>query len=207
MYSGLNVDFMPANTKSILQPINQKVTLIFNSQYLKSTFHKAIAAIDCNSSERTRKNKLKDFWTEFTNLDAICNVCDSCICAESLQFCSTLCEPVDCSPSGCSLHGILEARILEWDWNGLHALLQGIFMTQDWTQVSRVSCIGQVGSLPTEPPGNGKRQKYWQELRSWFQPSWMTLKFSKTSVKEITADVETARELELEVEPEDVATI
>ena len=125
MYSGLNVDFMSANTKSILQSINQKVTLIFNSQYLKSTFHKAIAAIDCNSSDRTGKNKLKDFWTEFSNLDAICNVCDSCVCAESLQFCSTLCDPVGCSPSGCSLHGILEARILEWDWNGLHALLQG----------------------------------------------------------------------------------
>ena len=35
----------------------------------------------------------------------------------------------------------------------------------------------------------------------------MTLKCSKTSVKEIPADVETARELELEVEPEDVATM
>ena len=35
----------------------------------------------------------------------------------------------------------------------------------------------------------------------------MTLKCSKTSVKEITADVETARDLELEEEPEDVATM
>ena len=56
MYNGLNVDFMPANTKSILQPINQEVTLIFNSQYLGSTFHKAIPAIDCNSSDRTGQN-------------------------------------------------------------------------------------------------------------------------------------------------------
>ena len=35
----------------------------------------------------------------------------------------------------------------------------------------------------------------------------MTLKYSKTSVKEVTADAETAREPELEVEPEDVATM
>ena len=26
----------------------------------------------------------------------------------------TFCDPTDCSPSGCSLHGILQARILEW---------------------------------------------------------------------------------------------
>ena len=35
--------------------------------------------------------------------------------------------PVDCSPPGSSVHGILQARILEW---GFHSLLQGIFLTQ-----------------------------------------------------------------------------
>ena len=30
------------------------------------------------------------------------------------QFCLTLCDPMDCSASGSSVHGILQARILEW---------------------------------------------------------------------------------------------
>ena len=34
--------------------------------------------------------------------------------AKSLQSCPTLCDPVDHSPPGSSLHGILQARILEW---------------------------------------------------------------------------------------------
>ena len=34
--------------------------------------------------------------------------------AKSLQLCSTLCDPMDCSPPGSSVHGILQARILEW---------------------------------------------------------------------------------------------
>ena len=37
-----------------------------------------------------------------------------CVCAEWLQSCLTLCVPMDCSPSGSSVHGILQARILEW---------------------------------------------------------------------------------------------
>ena len=37
-----------------------------------------------------------------------------CACAKSLQSCLTLCNPMDCSPPGCSVHGILQARILEW---------------------------------------------------------------------------------------------
>jgi len=31
-----------------------------------------------------------------------------------VQLCPTLCHPMDCSPSGSSVHGILQARILEW---------------------------------------------------------------------------------------------
>ena len=30
------------------------------------------------------------------------------------QSCPTLCDPMDCSLPGCSVHGILQARILEW---------------------------------------------------------------------------------------------
>ena len=30
------------------------------------------------------------------------------------QLCPTLCDPMDCSPQGSSVHGILQARILEW---------------------------------------------------------------------------------------------
>ena len=29
------------------------------------------------------------------------------------QLCLTLCDPMDCSPPGSSVHGILQARILE----------------------------------------------------------------------------------------------
>ena len=34
--------------------------------------------------------------------------------ARSLQSCLTLCDLVDCSPPGCSVRGILQARTLEW---------------------------------------------------------------------------------------------
>ena len=34
--------------------------------------------------------------------------------AKSLQSCSTLCDPIDGSPLGSSVSGILQARILEW---------------------------------------------------------------------------------------------
>ena len=31
------------------------------------------------------------------------------------QLCLTLCDPVDCSPPGFSVHGTFQVRILEWD--------------------------------------------------------------------------------------------
>ena len=34
--------------------------------------------------------------------------------AKSLQSCPTLCDPMDCSLLGVSVHGILQARTLEW---------------------------------------------------------------------------------------------
>ena len=37
-----------------------------------------------------------------------------CGCMFAAQSCLTLCAPVDCSPPGSSVCGILQARILEW---------------------------------------------------------------------------------------------
>ena len=34
--------------------------------------------------------------------------------AKSLQSCLTLCDPMDCTPPGASVYGILQARTLEW---------------------------------------------------------------------------------------------
>ena len=37
-----------------------------------------------------------------------------CVCAKLLQLCLTLYDLMDCSPPGSSVHGILQARILQW---------------------------------------------------------------------------------------------
>ena len=37
-----------------------------------------------------------------------------CVRGESLHSCPTACDPMDCSPPGSSVHGILQARRLEW---------------------------------------------------------------------------------------------
>ena len=42
-------------------------------------------------------------------------VCISaCMCAKLLQLCPPLCDPMDCSLPGSFVHGIFQARILEW---------------------------------------------------------------------------------------------
>ena len=37
-----------------------------------------------------------------------------CVCAKLLYSCPTLCNPMNCSPPGFSVHGIFQARIKEW---------------------------------------------------------------------------------------------
>ena len=44
------------------------------------------------------------------------------------QSCPSLCDPLDCSPPGSSVHGILQASILEWvAITPLHSLVCCIF--------------------------------------------------------------------------------
>ena len=68
------------------------------------------------------------------------NGVNECTHAKSLQSYPTLCNPLDCSPPGSSVHGILQARILEWV-----AMLssRGSSQSRDWTHISYNPCIGR----------------------------------------------------------------
>ena len=61
----------------------------------------------------------------------------ACVCAGGpakwLQLCLTLSHPIDCSPPGSPVHGILQATILE---AGSHSPSRGSSQARDWTWVS-----------------------------------------------------------------------
>ena len=71
-----------------------------------------------------------------------------CVCTHLVaQSCKTLCDPMECSPSGCSVYGIFQARILEWV---AIASSRGSSWPRDWTQnISCVSCIGSLYNCAT----------------------------------------------------------
>ena len=75
-------------------------------------------------------------------------------CVKSHQSCMTLCNPMDCSPPGSSVHGDFPGKNTAV---GCHALLQGIFPTQGSNL--RLLCLlhWQAGSLPLAPPGKPLR--------------------------------------------------
>ena len=80
--------------------------------------------------------------------------------AKSLQSCPTLCDPIDCSPPGSHIPGILQARTLEW---------VAISFSNAWkwkVKVKSLSCV-QLFATPWSaayqaPLSMGfSRQEYW----------------------------------------------
>ena len=80
--------------------------------------------------------------------------------AKSLQSCSTLCDPIDGSPTGSPIPGILQARTLEW---------VAISFSNAWKWKVKVKSLSGVRLLATPwtaayqaPPSMGfSRQEYW----------------------------------------------
>ena len=80
--------------------------------------------------------------------------------AKLLQSCPTLCDPIDGSPSGSSVPGILQARTLEW---------VGISFSNAWKWKVKVKSLSHIWVLATPwtaahqaPPSMGfSRQEYW----------------------------------------------
>ena len=63
-----------------------------------------------------------------------------CVHAKLLQSCLTLHNPMDCSPSASSVHGFLQARILEWI---ARLSSKGSSWPMDLIHTSYISCIGR----------------------------------------------------------------
>ena len=84
-----------------------------------------------------------DIWQTFASIHLVCK------CATSLQSCLTLCDPLDCSPQGSSVHGILQARTLEW---AATPSSRESSRPRDPTRVSRSPALAG-GHGPLVPPG------------------------------------------------------
>ena len=80
--------------------------------------------------------------------------------AESLQSCPTLCNPIDGSPPGSPVTGILQARTLEW---------VAVSFSNAWKWKVKVKLLSRVRLFETPwtaahqaPPSMGfSRQEYW----------------------------------------------
>ena len=68
------------------------------------------------------------------------------LCAKLLQLCSTLCDPVDCSLPGSSVHGFSRQE----HWNGLPCSPPGDLPNSG---IEPRSSLLQADSSPSEPPG------------------------------------------------------
>ena len=75
--------------------------------------------------------------------------------AKSLQSCPTLCDPIEGSPPGSSVHGIFQARVLEWGAIAFSVILLGF----PHSSVGKESTCnaGDPGSIPGSgrSPGEG----------------------------------------------------
>ena len=104
-------------------------------------------------------------------------VCAAAAAAKSLQSCPTLCNPIDSSPPGPAVPGILQARTLEW---------VAISFSNVWKWKVKGKSLSRVRPLATpwtaayqSPPSMGfSRQKYWSGVPlpspygMWTIPQW-----------------------------------
>ena len=74
------------------------------------------------------KSKQEEYW----QIQWGANIYD----IEVTQSCLTLCHPMDCGLPDSSVHGIFQARVLEWV---AISFCRGFFRPRDWTQVSCIA--------------------------------------------------------------------
>ena len=100
--------------------------------------------------------------------------------AKSLQSCPTLCDPIDGSPPGSPVPGILQARTPEWVAMGCHFLLQCMKVKSE-SEVAQ-SCPTLSNPMDWSLPGSS--------IHGIFQArvlEWGAIAFSALIIKEVNS--------------------
>ena len=95
--------------------------------------------------------------------------------SEVVQSCLTLCDPMDCSLPGSSIHGIFQARVLEWVASSFS---RGFSQPRDWTWISRI--VGRHFTVWATRDGNQKNVPMtlnftFKSMCGWMWPFSFTL--------------------------------
>ena len=85
------------------------------------------------------------FYSESVGWGHLIKWCMHSVCIKS---CQTLCDPMDCSLPGSSVHGIFQATILEW----IVISSRGVFPNQGSNLLLSSLLHWLAGSPPLEPP-------------------------------------------------------
>ena len=103
---------------------------------------------------------IKTIFININSWNLYVNICYAAAAAKSLQSCPTLCDPIDGSPPGPAVPGILQARTLEW---------VAISSSNAWKWKVKMKSLSHVRLLATPwtaacqaPPSMGfSKQEYW----------------------------------------------
>ena len=98
-----------------------------------------------------------------------------CVCSKLLRSCLTLCDPIDHSSPGSSVHGIFQARILEWV---AMPSPKGSSWPRHWTCISYVSCTGRrviYTSAAKKPKQECVRSGIYAVLHYYSLPLWVNI--------------------------------
>ena len=115
------------------------------------------------------------------------------------QWCPTLWDPIDCSPPGSSVHGISQAKILEWV---AISSSRGSFWPKNWTHVSCLFLLHwQAGALPLEPLEKGEQTFGFclfvcaTPSSLWILVLWPEIEPGPMAVKALSSNCWTTREV------------
>ena len=96
-----------------------------------------------------------------------CSQAEAAAAAKSLQSCPTLCDPIDGSPPGFSVPGILQARTLEW---------VAIFFSNAYMHAKLLqSCPTLCEPMDSSPPGSSVHRFLQARILEWVAISFSSL--------------------------------
>ena len=112
-------------------PEEERSTSVFYwLYYLHLNYMKILHIIRLTNVQR---KKIIIWLSWFKTKNIFFNSNSACVCVLVAQLCPSLYHPMDCSPPSCSVHGIVQARILVWV---AMSFSRRFSQSRDWIQVS-----------------------------------------------------------------------